>query len=232
MEQNRRIAAASLLALSCSVLVIVFLSVLAVLIAGLIINIKGIFVIADYGDLPCDQPLEWWALLMLLAPAVLTSWGNKVASPILLIIGIYFLTQSRSCQETNPKLFNYSWLLWGFPAACWIMGQIISCCLMSLVFWLRHSGILEVEPGPWSAARPGLVQALETVGFSPEHFSEPECPICQESFSTEDVIKKTPCGHVFHEECLKKWLENYARSCPLCRLDLQSATPAEGSGQT
>jgi len=235
VEKNRLIMAASLLALSCSVLVISFLAVVAVLIAGLVINIKGWIVMASYANQPCDQPLKWWVLSMLLVPLALTSWGQKVATPVLLAVGFCFLSQCNTCHQTNPELYNYTLLLWNFRAACWVIMQGMSCCLASLIFWLRRNGMLQVEPGPWSAARPGLIKALETVGFSPDLFSEPEppeCPICQEIFSGEEVIKKTPCGHFFHEQCLGKWLENHARSCPLCRLDLQEAVDTGGGSQT
>mmetsp|Transcript_22231 Transcript_22231/g.44891 ORF Transcript_22231/g.44891 Transcript_22231/m.44891 type:complete len:81 (-) Transcript_22231:44-286(-) len=51
----------------------------------------------------------------------------------------------------------------------------------------------------------------------------PECCICQDQFGAEDRIKRTPCGHFFHEDCLGTWLEKYARICPLCRQDLEEA---------
>jgi len=42
-----------------------------------------------------------------------------------------------------------------------------------------------------------------------------ECPICYEGFQGK-VMAMTPCGHVFHEECLMGSLER-SRSCPYCR---------------
>jgi hypothetical protein len=47
-----------------------------------------------------------------------------------------------------------------------------------------------------------------------------DCPICLEEL-VEDTTYKTPCGHSFHETCLKKWKETYAEgkqpTCPYCR---------------
>ena len=40
------------------------------------------------------------------------------------------------------------------------------------------------------------------------------CSICMEELTKNTVITK--CGHVFHIDCLNKWLsKNY--SCPVCR---------------
>ncbi|KAL3322920.1 hypothetical protein AABB24_040156 [Solanum stoloniferum] len=44
------------------------------------------------------------------------------------------------------------------------------------------------------------------------------CIVCMEGFQTsvDDHGKKMPCGHVFHANCLIKWL-SISHSCPLCR---------------
>jgi len=39
------------------------------------------------------------------------------------------------------------------------------------------------------------------------------CPIC---FGEMDVGKRIPCGHVFHGECLRQWVEG-SEYCPICR---------------
>lgn len=49
----------------------------------------------------------------------------------------------------------------------------------------------------------------------------PECPICQEDFSSfkDQFATRLPCDHVFCVGCLKTWLES-SRTCPVCRLEL------------
>lgn len=42
------------------------------------------------------------------------------------------------------------------------------------------------------------------------------CTICLEDFEHLEVLLRVPCGHLFHTECIKVWLEN-DRSCPNCR---------------
>ena len=42
------------------------------------------------------------------------------------------------------------------------------------------------------------------------------CSSCLELFTSRSDISTTPCGHVFHTECIKKWLENGQNNCSQC----------------
>jgi len=56
-----------------------------------------------------------------------------------------------------------------------------------------------------------------------------ECAICLEEFccgSEEQHIVRTKCMHVFHEQCVAKWIINCAITnpqypCPMCRSQIQ-----------
>jgi len=43
------------------------------------------------------------------------------------------------------------------------------------------------------------------------------CPCCLELLNPNDDLVATPCGHVFHGRCIKKWIEAGRPSCPQCR---------------
>jgi hypothetical protein len=54
----------------------------------------------------------------------------------------------------------------------------------------------------------------------------PQCAVCLQDFDRsgsyadgERILKTKPCRHVFHKECLERWLQQN-RTCPLCRTDL------------
>ncbi|UJR08649.1 hypothetical protein I4U23_012908 [Adineta vaga] len=46
------------------------------------------------------------------------------------------------------------------------------------------------------------------------------CSICWEKFEKARCL---PCGHLFHQNCLRSWLEQDT-TCPICRLSLQDET--------
>ena len=51
------------------------------------------------------------------------------------------------------------------------------------------------------------------------------CSICLDNFvENESMISLTPCSHIFHFDCLKKWSENIEESfkCPNCNFDFLS----------
>ena len=43
------------------------------------------------------------------------------------------------------------------------------------------------------------------------------CGICLERMTKGDIVRKLPCGHMFHDvDCCKPWLDKNP-SCPTCR---------------
>lgn len=54
---------------------------------------------------------------------------------------------------------------------------------------------------------------------------EQECSICLEYFKDRvNLISVETCKHVFHKECMAKWLK-YNNICPLCRMNLKKELP-------
>ena len=47
----------------------------------------------------------------------------------------------------------------------------------------------------------------------------PVCPICLQQIEPVEVIRKTPCQHVFHSNCIDSWCLK-TLNCPVCREDL------------
>ncbi|KAF5180720.1 hypothetical protein FRX31_029688 [Thalictrum thalictroides] len=71
------------------------------------------------------------------------------------------------------------------------------------------------EDGPKPAA-PGSIAQLHKTQFDGEHELEAGCSICLCEFCSGVKIVHMPCKHLFHEECIIRWL-NKASTCPLCR---------------
>ncbi|KAL6140310.1 hypothetical protein ACLB2K_058610 [Fragaria x ananassa] len=50
--------------------------------------------------------------------------------------------------------------------------------------------------------------------------TEHDCSVCLSEFQPESEINHLSCGHVFHQDCLEKWLNYWNITCPLCRTPL------------
>ena len=46
------------------------------------------------------------------------------------------------------------------------------------------------------------------------------CPICLMDVEKDNEYYEIKCNHIFHKECLEKWLEKYNYICPVCRTEL------------
>ncbi|KAK1752289.1 hypothetical protein QBC47DRAFT_69295 [Echria macrotheca] len=43
-----------------------------------------------------------------------------------------------------------------------------------------------------------------------------ECVICLETFKEDSMVRCLQCHHIFHAECINKWLLKHHTTCPLC----------------
>ncbi len=48
------------------------------------------------------------------------------------------------------------------------------------------------------------------------------CAICLEPYGDADWLKRLPCEHCFHEDCILHWFKDHTL-CPMCRFDCQCA---------
>jgi len=48
---------------------------------------------------------------------------------------------------------------------------------------------------------------------------EEKCTICLSEYDQNDPVRRLPCMHLFHIECVDKWLIQSKR-CPMCRIDI------------
>lgn len=60
---------------------------------------------------------------------------------------------------------------------------------------------------------------LERICVDGDQYTDKDCNICIEPFAKLNVLRKLPCGHIFHEDCVKDWLCKENVNCPVCRHD-------------
>lgn len=49
-----------------------------------------------------------------------------------------------------------------------------------------------------------------------ENHTEVKCQVCQFPYEDGEVLRRLPCGHCFHAECIERWLEA-KDTCAFCR---------------
>lgn len=201
--------------------------------------IRGWTAWINHREKPCDQPLANWLLAMLLFPIVLWCLDQKEHGLRFLVIfltttvmfsGFYMFLQTETCADTNPGLYEFVKEYLIFLAIWHISWHLVTCALIaSLIYGLANGWFDDVLN---DAASPETIDHMETVDYDPSLFAQdgvpgdnrpaPECCICTDKFDANKRIKRTPCQHVFHKECLEDWLKR-SKTCPLCRNDLEAA---------
>lgn len=46
-----------------------------------------------------------------------------------------------------------------------------------------------------------------------------DCPICLDPLGSFGAAARLPCGHIFHRDCIARWLDRGCLTCPVCRMD-------------
>ena len=76
---------------------------------------------------------------------------------------------------------------------------------------------------PSSHFENNLTKMLEEIELTQEMLDknqEKECVICLEQFSPGDIISYLPCFHLYHNICIKNWVEKKSK-CPLCNTEIK-----------
>ncbi|KAH8232696.1 hypothetical protein KR032_012227 [Drosophila birchii] len=72
-------------------------------------------------------------------------------------------------------------------------------------------------PPPLSAQR---INEIPNVQISAEDVERKiQCSICWDDFKIDETVRKLPCSHLYHENCIVPWL-NLHSTCPICRKSL------------
>ena len=50
---------------------------------------------------------------------------------------------------------------------------------------------------------------------------EDKCPICLVKYKSSDIIKEFSCKHIFHKNCIFKWLKT-SNVCPICKHEINN----------
>ncbi|EYU18053.1 hypothetical protein MIMGU_mgv1a024936mg, partial [Erythranthe guttata] len=89
--------------------------------------------------------------------------------------------------------------------------------------------ILEEEASDYSfrmvPAEYSSIEGLKTIDYRRDMAEMSCCSVCLEDLSgggdegEEVLLLSMPCSHIFHGDCIKKWLRT-SHYCPLCRFEM------------
>ena len=88
---------------------------------------------------------------------------------------------------------------------------------------MTYEQLLELEDKVGNVSK-GLSKAqikkIPNVYFSKKHFKNQEkCAICQYEYKETEKVSKLPCLHIFHNDCIKGWLDKN-KVCPICKKEI------------
>ncbi|XP_017141384.1 E3 ubiquitin-protein ligase Iruka [Drosophila miranda] len=118
-----------------------------------------------------------------------------------------FVTASGGGVPGNSRMFfmgNPGDYAWGREGLDTIVTQMLN--------QMETSG-----PPPLSSNR---INEIPNVQITSEEVEKKiQCSICWDDFKIDETVRKLPCSHLYHENCIVPWL-NLHSTCPICRKSL------------
>jgi len=155
-------------------------------------------------------------------------WQCEYISLILFVSRILkeflFIEIPENIDTTNFHTFFLSLSLWIFEGIFFVfIFMMAAIILYQLYISFKES---DLDTGAFSPGlAPEKIAELPVIQYSNykkqmEHnhsTCESECSICLEAFESEDNVNTLyNCQHIYHLECIKKWLIGH-KNCPYCR---------------
>ena len=85
----------------------------------------------------------------------------------------------------------------------------------------------DVKSDRWAIVAQSVIDQLPIETYNAERVqtdaddSEFKCLICQHEYNCNDELRRLPCGHCFHVECVDQWLSR-TDLCPYCRTSIKN----------
>lgn len=73
---------------------------------------------------------------------------------------------------------------------------------------------------PSTTTQAAVDEAIPVIDWSDEtkhQFKDDSCLVCLDEFALKQSVRVLKCHHVFHRECVDRWLCEAHNSCPVCR---------------
>lgn len=197
----------------------------------------------------CDRPLRWWLLLqaciqlvqMPVRMALLYCVCQVEESGTGLEDWVVQLTSSKAWRlSKNLAIFQYGWFVLGMvwwmhtdscpdcPAVSTLTAAVMSLSAVRATFAIAifralfRDGDLSVQEPAAAGATREQISALPAFRFTKALCDDQDapCSICLSGFADGTLLRRLPCGHEFHRQCIDRWLRRNKR-CPLCMASIE-----------
>jgi hypothetical protein len=86
----------------------------------------------------------------------------------------------------------------------------------------------DVKQERWAMVAQQHIEKIPTLKFEPsmaegkeKNHTEVRCQVCQCEYEDEEELRRLPCGHCFHTECVDQWLKTHDTCC-FCKKSILS----------
>lgn len=150
--------------------------------------------------------------------------------------GFYIVGRCKTCQQTNPDLYCAIRSYLHFQLVNAILVILITVFILTTAqrLILNMSSMVQQHGCRLVVERFQAIASDSSCLVCDEDGTIKECCICQCELTAltpaaepQDIVS-TPCGHLFHRECLLQWCRGHM-DCPLCRGQVGAPDPVEGA---
>mmetsp|Transcript_6240 Transcript_6240/g.8177 ORF Transcript_6240/g.8177 Transcript_6240/m.8177 type:complete len:345 (-) Transcript_6240:2554-3588(-) len=139
--------------------------------------------------------------------------GNTGIS-IIQLLPFVFLAVVFCLHAYRDSFYNF------LSTSTWIPSHVRN----ALISWSTRLGMREQVPRGAVPTSRKTLKELKDVVLEENHLlceGAPSitCPVCLERMVLGTVVKRLPCKHFFHPNCVLPWLEKHC-TCPSCRYEL------------
>lgn len=97
---------------------------------------------------------------------------------------------------------------------------LLMCGLLLVWHSHRHGRRYEAIMGSQPLSNVQMLQLPEVVVEAGSDLEKESCSVCLEDFKAGEKLQILPCDHCYHPGCIKPWLTERQRTCPLCKEDV------------
>jgi hypothetical protein len=198
--------------------------------------VVGVIHLAMYWSTTCNYSINTWLVIYIACDALNILYAIislRLKPDSKLVIPIYIINKVKQAFWLSWFIYGNT-LYWNNPNCesqlyKWVYARLIISyieigipfLLVIVLICILCTGCIStvlsiVSEGP-SGATQEQIDKLEIIQCTTELISSlNECPICVEDYTLESTLRKLPCNHMIHKECIDNWFKINA-TCPMCR---------------